>query len=190
MEQAVYTHEPPTRRGRARRDQIIAVATELFQQRGFHATGIDEIGSAAGITGPGIYRHFAGKDEILIAVFDRIWMMLKEAIDSSRLLEANEALDFLISRHVHLSVEHRAEFTLLAHDLRFLPAGYQALARKNHATYRDTWTNLITEIRPMLTLEEAQLMTSSAWRLSSGIGDTIDESNLCHRSGWSRCLRR
>ena len=178
MHQAVYTHEPPTLRGRARRDRIIAAATDLFHERGFHATGIDDIGSAAGITGPGIYRHFAGKDEILIAVFDRIWMMLVEAIDASRLLDAGDALEYLISRHVRLSVGHRAEFALLAHDLRFLPADYRTLARTNHATYRDTWAGLIVSVRPTVTLEEAQLMATSVWRLSSGIGHTIDESGL------------
>ena len=171
-------HEPPTQRGKDRRDQIIAVATELFHERGFHATGIDDIGSAAGITGPGIYRHFAGKDEILIAVFDRIWMMVKEAIDASHLLGPSDALDYLIARHVRLSVEHRAEFTLLAHDLRFLPADYQAMARMNHGTYRDTWADLIVVVRPTVSIEEARLMTSAAWRLSSGIGDTIGDSSL------------
>ena len=178
MELAVYTHEPATQRGKDRRDQIIAVATELFHERGFHATGIDEIGLAAGITGPGIYRHFAGKDEILIAVFDRIWMMVKEAIDASHLLTATDALTCLIARHVQLSVDHRAEFTLLAHDLRYLPADYQTLARMNHGTYRDTWANAIVVVRPTVSLEEARLMTSAAWRMSSGIGDTIDRSSL------------
>jgi AcrR family transcriptional regulator len=189
MQQVAYTHEPQTVRGKTRRDLIIAAATELFHERGFHATGIDDIGSAAGITGPGIYRHFASKDEILIAVFDRIWMMLKEAIDASGLLDPKDALDYLTSRHVWLSVEHRAEFALLAHDLRFLPANYQALARMNRATYRDTWANLIVAIFPAVTVEQARLASSSSWRLSSGIGNTIDELGLDAESAESLLVR-
>jgi AcrR family transcriptional regulator len=178
VHQVVYKHEPPTQRGKVRRDQIISAATELFNERGFHATGIDDIGAASGITGSGIYRHFAGKDEILIAVFDRIWMMLKEAIDASRLLDASDAIDYLIERHVKLSVERRAEFTLLADDLRFLPADYQDLARMNHTTYRDAWADVIVKARPRISHEEARLMTSAAWRLSSGIGAAIDALSL------------
>lgn len=178
MHQAVYKHEPPTQRGKVRRDQIISAATELFNERGFHATGIDDIGAASGITGPGIYRHFAGKDEILIAVFDRIWMMLKEAIDASRSLDASDAIDYLIERHVKLSVERRAEFTLLADDLKFLPADYQDLARRNHTTYRNAWADVIAKARPQISNEEAQLMTSAAWRISSGIGVAIDAVSL------------
>jgi AcrR family transcriptional regulator len=178
VHRAVQTREPPTQRGKARRDQIIEVATQLFNERGFHATGIDDVGAAAGITGPGIYRYFASKDEILIAVFDRVWMMLKEAIEASRTLEPIDALDHLMARHVRLSVVHRAEFTLLAHDLRYLPSSYQTLARTNHATYRDAWADAIVTVRTEITLDEARLMTTAAWRLSSGIGEAIDQSNL------------
>ena len=178
MDQAVQAHEPPTQRGKARRDQIIEVATQLFNERGFHATGIDDVGAAAGITGPGIYRYFASKDEILIAVFDRIWMMLKEAIEASDALTPIDALDHLIARHVQLSIAHRAEFTLLAHDLRYLPSSYQAMARANHATYRDAWAGAIVPVRTGIALDEARLMTTAAWRLSSGIGEAIDQSNL------------
>lgn len=178
MQEAARTREPPTQKGRDRRDQIIAAATRLFNERGFHATGIDDIGSAAGITGPGIYRHFASKDEILIVVFDRIWMMLKERIDASRDMKGEAALDYLIASHVHLSVEHRSEFALLAHDLRFLPGEYQALAQMNHATYRDTWAEAIVAFSGTVPLEEARLITGAAWRLSSGIGDAIYESSM------------
>ena len=38
---------------------------ELFHERGYHATGMDDIGAEAGISGPAIYRHFKGKEEIL-----------------------------------------------------------------------------------------------------------------------------
>lgn len=48
-----------------RRDEILAAAVGLFHERGYHATGMDEIGAAAGMTGPAIYRHFRNKEEIL-----------------------------------------------------------------------------------------------------------------------------
>ena len=48
-----------------RRARILAAAMDLFHRKGYHATGMDEIGAAAGITGPGIYRHFESKEQIL-----------------------------------------------------------------------------------------------------------------------------
>jgi AcrR family transcriptional regulator len=56
--------------GVARDEKIRSAAAELFYRRGYAAVGVDEIGEAAGVTGPAIYRHFKGKDEILAALFD------------------------------------------------------------------------------------------------------------------------
>jgi AcrR family transcriptional regulator len=56
--------------GVSRDEKIRSAAAELFYRRGFAAVGVDEIGKAAGVTGPAIYRHFNGKDEILSTLFD------------------------------------------------------------------------------------------------------------------------
>ncbi|TRW42949.1 TetR/AcrR family transcriptional regulator [Georgenia yuyongxinii] len=48
-----------------RREQILDAAADLFARKGFHGVPIDEIGAAVGITGPALYRHFAGKEAIL-----------------------------------------------------------------------------------------------------------------------------
>src|ERR1700753_2853679 len=52
-------------RGELRREQILAAAAALFARRGFHGVTIDDIGSAVGMTGPGLYRHFPGKEAVL-----------------------------------------------------------------------------------------------------------------------------
>jgi AcrR family transcriptional regulator len=51
-----------------RRQQLLSIASELFAQRGFAGTGVDDIGEAAGLSGPAIYRHFANKQAILDAL--------------------------------------------------------------------------------------------------------------------------
>ena len=58
------------RRPRDRRAQILATAGALFARRGFAAVSIDEIGAAVGVSGPAIYRHFAGKDALLVAILE------------------------------------------------------------------------------------------------------------------------
>ncbi|MGC9500044.1 TetR/AcrR family transcriptional regulator [Streptomyces sp. WG7] len=59
-----------------RREQILREAARLFAERGFHGVGVDEIGAAVGISGPGLYRHFAGKDamlaELLVGISDSL----------------------------------------------------------------------------------------------------------------------
>lgn len=48
-----------------RRTAILEAAAALFRERGFIGVGIDDIGAAVGISGPALYRYFAGKQELL-----------------------------------------------------------------------------------------------------------------------------
>ena len=152
----VATQEAPTERGRKRREQIIDAATGLFDERGFHATSIDEIGAAAGITGPGLYRHFAGKDDILLAVFDRIWDLLRGAIERTDGLTPEEALDELIETHLTLALEQGEALMLLLRELRHVPQYYQRAAERNDTRYTDQWAEAIIKLHPELTLDEAR----------------------------------
>ena len=54
-----------------RRELLLQSAADLFATKGYHAVGIDDIGAAAGISGPGVYRHFASKQALLEALCDR-----------------------------------------------------------------------------------------------------------------------
>jgi len=58
---------PPAPRRRSRRDEILEIAVGLFAARGYHGVSMDDIGSAAGVTGPALYHHFAGKEAMLAA---------------------------------------------------------------------------------------------------------------------------
>jgi AcrR family transcriptional regulator len=172
VEHAGYSQRPSTEKGRARRDRIIAAATLLFYEGGYHATGIDEIGEASGITGPGVYRHFAGKDEILIAIFDRIWMVLKDGVDASRNLADAAALDVLVAGHVETAVERGAEVALLHRELRNLPAAYQAKARRNRRAYEDWWATRIVALHPEYDDEEGRMIARSVfWMINAYAAD-------------------
>ena len=64
---------PPTAREAAkarRRVDLLAAAARLFAARGFDAVRLEDIGAAVGISGPAIYRHFAGKAAVLTAILD------------------------------------------------------------------------------------------------------------------------
>src|SRR3954469_3937500 len=54
-------------RRRSRRDEILEIAVGLFASRGYHGVSMDDIGAAAGVTGPALYHHFAGKEAMLVA---------------------------------------------------------------------------------------------------------------------------
>jgi AcrR family transcriptional regulator len=52
----------------ARREQILAAARRCFTRDGFHATSMQDLIDEAGVSAGGLYRHFASKDEIVLAI--------------------------------------------------------------------------------------------------------------------------
>ena len=54
--------------GRTRSEEIRLAALRLFAQRGYLATTMEDIGRAAGIRGPSIYRHYQSKQQLLYEI--------------------------------------------------------------------------------------------------------------------------
>jgi AcrR family transcriptional regulator len=54
-----------------RRGQLLAAASEVFVDRGYHAAGMDEIAERAGVSKPVLYQHFSSKLELYLAVLAR-----------------------------------------------------------------------------------------------------------------------
>lgn len=59
----------PRRRDRTRTDLLVAAAT-LFAEKGYGATSVDDIASAAGYTKGAVYSHFGSKSNLFLAVFE------------------------------------------------------------------------------------------------------------------------
>lgn len=53
------------------RDRLIDTALELFYQYGFHAVGVDQIITKAGVTKTTFYYHFPSKDDLAVAALQR-----------------------------------------------------------------------------------------------------------------------
>ena len=63
-----------------RREQLIEIACELFAERGFEGTSVEEIAARAGVSKPVVYEHFGGKEGAYAVVVDRETRTLHSAI--------------------------------------------------------------------------------------------------------------
>ena len=78
--------DPPAKR------QILRAAMKLFSERGLDGTSIRDIARESGYTNPALYKHFAGKEELALHLFEtchrRLWAKCHAAIlsDSARVL--------------------------------------------------------------------------------------------------------
>lgn len=53
-----------------KRDDLIEAALRLFERDGYRATGIDAIIAEAGVAKMTLYKHFASKDELIVAALE------------------------------------------------------------------------------------------------------------------------
>jgi AcrR family transcriptional regulator len=147
-----------------RREAILASAVELFRRRGFHAVGIDEIGSAAGITGPGVYRHFRNKEGLLVTIIERVTVSLlegaREIVAKSR--SPRTALDRLVAQQVAFAVEDGALVAVWVQEQRSLPDEERHRLRRIQAEYMAHWAQALSRLRPQLTPEEADAAVHAA----------------------------
>jgi AcrR family transcriptional regulator len=57
--------------GHGARERILDTAYELFSHRGIHDVGVDELVERAGVAKATLYKHFASKDELVLAFLER-----------------------------------------------------------------------------------------------------------------------
>ena len=95
------------------RETILRVAGELFAERGYQATSIADIASAAGATKGAVFHHFKSKDELFV----EIWRQLQLDMDADARTAALAALDpadpfkaFLAGCRIYLDWASRPEY--------------------------------------------------------------------------------
>ena len=62
------------------RERLVAVAAELFGERGYHQTSTEEIVRRSGVTRGSLYHHFADKSALFEEVFDRAERAVSTAV--------------------------------------------------------------------------------------------------------------
>jgi len=69
--------------GPERRRQLLDIGRELFAQKGFAATSIEEIAARADVSKPVVYEHFGGKEGLYAGVVDREMQFLLDQFTSA-----------------------------------------------------------------------------------------------------------
>jgi TetR/AcrR family transcriptional regulator len=64
------------------RDRILQVAQVLFAEQGYRGTSLRDISSRIGIKAPSLLHHFSSKEQIYLAVLDRIFGKVEDAVGS------------------------------------------------------------------------------------------------------------
>ena len=141
---------------RPRRELLLEAAAELFAERGFPAVGIDDLGAAAGISGPGVYRHFPSKAAILEALCDRAMTQMLDGVRQTRAAhqDLGAALTALVDLHVEFTIAAGALIAVWLQEARFLSEDARRVLRRRQRAYEEPWREVVGALRPDLRPDE------------------------------------
>jgi AcrR family transcriptional regulator len=168
------------------RSLLLDAAEEVFAEKGFTPATLDDIAHTAGYTKGAIYKHFATKEDLFLAVSDRYWRRyfdnFAEVMSTSRQIGARE-LDEIGERWRQLSRDRGAEHAALGHEFTLYllrnPGARERVAIKRAEVVEALGKFIIEGIDrlggtltiPALTFAQVLIATSDAVVLGSELDD-------------------
>jgi AcrR family transcriptional regulator len=130
--------------------QILDAAAALFAERGYGATGIDDIGAAVGVSGPAIYWHYKGKQALLAAmltdVSERLLAQGRECVADAA--DDDAALRALVLEQVEFAMDHPDLIVVHARELHHLDTAQAHVVRRLQRQYVDVWVEVMQRRHP------------------------------------------
>jgi AcrR family transcriptional regulator len=184
-----------TRRSKAksdRRSQLIAAAERLVAERGFLAVRLEDIGAAAGVSGPAIYRHFPNKEallvELLVGISTRLLAGARAVVDGAD--SPRIALDGLIDFHLDFALGESDLIRIQDRDLGHLPAQAKRQVRKSQRQYVEMWVAVLRELDPGRGEEDARLMAHATFGLLNSTPHSLKQITAAETKPSSRAVLR
>ena len=136
----------------------MTAATELFRERGFRETSLGDIGAAAGVSGPAIYRYFDSKGELLSVLIEEAAVTWRETVDN--VLNEDTAptvtLERLIDAAIVLQLRNGNLRDVFVKEYRSLDDEARRRVARIERVRMAEWVHLLCEVQPSLTDEEAR----------------------------------
>ena len=127
------------------RERLLAHAIILFEQRGYEATGLDDIAAAAGVTGPNLYGYFDSKADILATASARgttaLWLLVHTALRDND--DPAAALHQLVNGYVDLTLTRTVPTSMLLTE----PSLSEESARARQREIVAEWVALLRAAR-------------------------------------------
>ena len=157
----------PVAMGNGRKQQILDSAADLFAERGFHGVSVHDIGTAVGISGPALYRHFDGKVAILAQMLVDISERLLE--EGGRRVDAAstplETLESLVAWHIDFALTYPSLIIVQEREWGNLPEKSQDTVRATQLAYIDLWVAALRSLRPERDVRSARAAAQAAFGL-------------------------
>ena len=139
---------PESRRRAVNQEDLLAVAADLFADRGYAATTVRDIAEAAGILSGSLYHHIDSKESIVDAILSRFIARSLAAYEAviAEGKGPKETFEELVRTSLESMVEGRAAILVYQNEARLLAArprfSYLAEAQRK---FEEIWTAVLEE---------------------------------------------
>jgi AcrR family transcriptional regulator len=153
----------------SRRDTILGVAVPMFRRRGFAGVSMDEIGEAAGITGPSVYRYYDSKAAILVDAFDRTDSRVALAVEQSlaESTSAEHALELLVGAYAQIALDSADLVVVTTRETQALPPEERARQARRGRANADHWVAVVASLHADLPDAEVRLVVRAMFGLTN-----------------------
>lgn len=150
-----------------RRLALLRAAAELFAQHGFGRVSLEDLGAAAGVSGPAVYRHFPGKQAVLAALLIEVSRDLLGGGDAviARAPSADAALVELVAFHVDFALANADVIVVQDRDLDSLAAADRDTVRRLQRSYIEAWVKVLADIHPGTPVAELRIRVRATFGL-------------------------
>lgn len=132
-----------------RRQSLLDAAARLFAEHGFGGVSMEDLGAAAGVSGPAVYRHFSGKQAVLgallVGVSENLLSGGKAQIASAS--DPMHALTGLVRFHVEFALQNPDVIRSQDRDLAQLVDTDRIAVRSLQRSYVELWVGVLSELR-------------------------------------------
>ena len=127
------------------RDEILSAAAQIFSEKGFHATSMQDIAQAVNLQKASLYHHVSSKQQILVDVLDRALDMLIANMEEvmARPLLPDEMLRQAIQCYLQTMLDHRDLSAVLLLEHRSLRPELHAHHVPRRDRFEGLWRDLI-----------------------------------------------
>ncbi|MGF9647408.1 TetR/AcrR family transcriptional regulator [Pseudarthrobacter oxydans] len=159
-----------TQRGQAkenRRQALLSAAASLFAVNGFNRVSLEDLGAAAGVSGPAVYRHFPGKQAVLA---DLLVTVSQELLDGGREVVARNpdpasALRCLVEFQVDFALGKPDVIRVQDRDFSNLSEEDQAAVRTLQLSYVEAWVDVLAKLHPDTEITELRMRAHATFGL-------------------------
>ncbi len=129
------------------RDEILTAAAQIFSQKGFHASSMQDIAEAVNLQKASLYHHVSSKQELLLALLDRALDLLIEHIEpiACQPLPADEKLRRAIRTYLQDMLDYRDLAAVLLLEHRSLEPQFNARHIPRRDRLERLWRDMIKE---------------------------------------------